>query len=111
MLFNAVYEVKGLDLGTIELRLYERDGGVFLVVADNGRGIPAENHQRVYDPFFTTKPAGEGTGMGLAVTHRLVKEHGGEITLENRVDGGAMFTVAFPAVTIGALLDTPEVAG
>lgn len=111
LLFNAVYEVKNLDKGVIELRLYEQDGRVCLVVADNGRGIPAEDHQRVYDPFFTTKPAGEGTGMGLAVTHRLVKEHGGEIILENRVDGGAMFTVSFPAVTIGSLFEGPEAAG
>lgn len=111
LLFNALYELRDRSDGVLEIRLFERAETVYLVVADNGRGVPNDLLQKIYDPFFTTKPAGEGTGMGLAVTHRLVKEHGGTITVENRAEGGAMFTVSFPAVRIGSVVDTPEVAG
>lgn len=111
LLFNALYELKAKEGGLLEVRLYERQDRVCLVIADNGRGVAKEQQQKIFDPFFTTKPAGEGTGMGLAVTHRLVKEHGGDITFENRAGGGAMFTITFPGVKIGSLVDAPEAAG
>lgn len=111
LLFNALYELRGKSDGVLEIRLFERAETVYLVVADNGRGVPNEMLQKIYDPFFTTKPAGEGTGMGLAVTHRLVKEHGGTITVENRAEGGAMFTVGLPAARVRGPVDVPEVAG
>jgi len=66
-------------------------------VADNGPGIPGENLSRVFEPYFTTKPAGEGTGLGLSVVHGIVRAHGGEINVRNRPEGGAIFTVHFPA--------------
>lgn len=100
LLFNAIYQVKDLPRGVVEIRLFERNGQVQVVVADNGAGIPEEDMARILDPFFTTKPPGEGTGMGLAVTHRLVKEFGGELWFENRADGGALFTVAFPSTEL-----------
>jgi signal transduction histidine kinase len=68
--------------------------GVHLVVHDNGRGIPSETLPRIFVPFFTTKS--EGTGLGLALVHRIVTQHGGAITVSS--DGqGTTFTLSFPA--------------
>jgi signal transduction histidine kinase/Fe-S-cluster-containing hydrogenase component 2 len=71
-------------------------------VADTGIGIPAENRGRIFTPFFTTKPAGKGTGLGLAVTYGIVKMHRGEIRVESNADPaagptGTTFTVTLPA--------------
>ncbi|MCL4837500.1 MAG: 4Fe-4S binding protein [Thermoanaerobaculia bacterium] len=71
-------------------------------VADSGIGIPAENRGRIFTPFFTTKPAGKGTGLGLAVTYGIVKMHRGEIRVESNADPmagptGTTFTVTLPA--------------
>jgi two-component system cell cycle sensor histidine kinase/response regulator CckA len=67
-----------------------------ICVSDNGRGIPPELLARVFEPFVTTKPAGQGTGMGLTVSEGLVREHGGWILAESRVGQGTRFTVFLP---------------
>jgi signal transduction histidine kinase len=66
------------------------------VVQDTGPGIPAEIRDRIWDPFFTTKPPGQGTGLGLPVTGSIVKRHAGSILVENRPEGGARFTIRLP---------------
>lgn len=68
----------------------------FLRVLDQGTGIPAEAILHLFEPFFTTKDVGEGTGLGLSVVYSIVQEHGGWITVKNRPEGGAEFTVYFP---------------
>ncbi|MBL8009000.1 MAG: sensor histidine kinase [Flavobacteriales bacterium] len=65
-------------------------------VQDNGSGIPAENIPRIFQPFFTTKPTGEGTGLGLAVVHGIMKAHGGHITVSSTPGTGTLFTLSFP---------------
>jgi signal transduction histidine kinase len=67
---------------------------IVVTIADNGMGIAPENLGRVFQPFFTTKP--EGTGLGLAVTHRIVREHLGTITVESQPGQGASFRLSFP---------------
>jgi two-component system NtrC family sensor kinase len=69
---------------------------VVLRVEDNGPGIPQELLPRVFDPFFTTKAPGEGTGLGLTITARIVQELGGTVDADNREQGGARFTVRLP---------------
>jgi two-component system, cell cycle sensor histidine kinase and response regulator CckA len=71
---------------------------VQLEVADTGHGIEKSVISRIFDPFFTTKNVGEGTGMGLAVVHGIVKNLGGEISVESQVDKGTTFRVFLPCV-------------
>lgn len=72
-----------------------RDGKPFSVlrISDTGPGIAPEHLNRVFDPFFTTKDIGEGIGMGLSVSRRIVEEHGGFIEAANLVEGGTVFTI------------------
>ena len=77
----------------------ERDnaGQLWAVVQikDNGEGIPAADLQRIFIPFFTTKATGHGVGLALA--HRVITQHGGTLTAANGKDGGAVFSVRLPA--------------
>ena len=66
--------------------------------SDTGPGIPSELEQRIFDPFFTTKEVGTETGLGLSITYSIVKEHGGEITVERRRGRGASFRIELPAL-------------
>jgi signal transduction histidine kinase len=74
------------------------DGWVEVEVADEGVGISPENLQRLCDPFFTTKFDSGGTGLGLSVTHSLVKAHGGRLSFTSEVNRGTRATVAFPPI-------------
>ena len=87
--------------GRIGLVLRARGRLVEFVVQDTGPGIPADLLDRVFEPFFTTRPAGEGTGLGLAVSQTIVRRHRGTLVAENvppEEGGGARFTVALPLV-------------
>ena len=76
---------------------YDPDARVIrIAVADNGPGIPEHLRARVFEPYFTTKPTGLGTGMGLAVSHGIVAAHGGKLTLDCPEMGGAVFTITLP---------------
>lgn len=69
---------------------------VLISVSDNGPGIPTEVQERVFEPFFTTKEVGEGTGIGLAVCHRIVESMAGELSVTSHKGQGAAFTVSLP---------------
>ncbi len=71
-------------------------------VADNGPGIPQHLRARVFEPYFTTKPVGTGLGVGLAVSLGIVEAHGGTLTVECPIEGGAVFTVALPVGVVDA---------
>jgi len=70
--------------------------GVAVDVEDNGKGIAAEALPKIFDPFFTTKDVGEGTGLGLTIVYKIVKRHGGKITVDSKVGVGTKFTVVLP---------------
>ena len=65
-------------------------------IIDNGSGIAPNVLDKIFDPFFTTKQAGEGTGLGLSIVQRIVREHGGEISVKSKVGLGTKFTVQLP---------------
>jgi two-component system NtrC family sensor kinase len=69
---------------------------VVVKIADDGPGILPQHVEKVFDPFFSTKPVGKGSGLGLSITYGIVKEHGGGITVANNRYGGATFTVELP---------------
>jgi two-component system NtrC family sensor kinase len=70
--------------------------GIEIKVKDSGVGIPRENLERIFEPFYTTKSPNEGTGLGLAVSYRIVREHDGVIEVESEVNRGTIFTVWIP---------------
>ncbi len=95
LVMNAVQAMHGT--GTIRLRTVPRGrNSVALVVSDTGPGIPEEYRERIFTPFFTTKPEGEGTGLGLYICRNIIKEHGGEIAVECPPAGGTVFTIRLP---------------
>ena len=69
---------------------------VSIEISDNGGGIPAHLEDKIFDQFFTTKPAGEGTGIGLSISKKIIREHAGVIELENKIGEGAIFRVILP---------------
>ena len=70
-----------------------------LTIRDNGCGIEPEILDHIFEPFFTTKPVGQGSGMGLAIVHRIVTSHGGEITVDSTPNQGATFRMYWPSAT------------
>ena len=88
----------------VSTRLGEAGDRVFLIVEDNGPGVPSEIKDKVFAPYFTTKHAKGGTGLGLAIVHRIVSDHGGRITVTDAKGGGARFTIELPLRNGTALL-------
>lgn len=75
---------------------------VIVEVLDTGHGIKDEDLSRVFEPFFTTRPPGQGTGLGLSMCYGIVHEHGGRISIGNRVSGGARARIELPSGTLNA---------
>ncbi|MFZ4441452.1 MAG: sensor histidine kinase [Syntrophales bacterium] len=94
LLLNAADSVP--EGGTINVKtLHDSQAKtVAIVLRDTGKGIPPELMEKIFQPFFTTK--GKGTGLGLAVSKRIVEEHGGSITVSNNVSGGVTFSITLP---------------
>ncbi|MEP6467613.1 MAG: HAMP domain-containing sensor histidine kinase, partial [Parafilimonas sp.] len=67
-----------------------------ITVKDNGDGIPQNVIDKIFQPFFTTKPTGEGTGLGLSLSYEIIKAHGGEIKVETKEGEGTTFTIVLP---------------
>lgn len=84
--------------GTLRVRTFHEGSSVVLEVADTGQGIPADILPRITEPFFTTKPAGRGTGLGLAMVYGTMKAHGGTLGIQSEVGKGTRISLAFPAV-------------
>ncbi|RQW80544.1 MAG: histidine kinase, partial [Geobacter sp.] len=73
-----------------------RDGKLILSVSDNGMGIPDKIKEKIFQPFFTTKPSGQGTGLGLSLSYDIIKAHGGELEVNTVEGGGATFVISLP---------------
>ena len=99
LIVNAQHALQDKD-GERKLRVtaaYDRANDRIVVkIKDNGPGVPEDLRGRIFDPLFTTKEVGTGTGMGLAICHRVVESHGGTLTLENEPGVGAVFALRLP---------------
>lgn len=82
--------------GRIEIKTEQKDGGVKIEFSDNGTGIKKQHLARIFDPFYTTKDVGEGTGLGLTVTSGIVEKHFGKISVSSEEGGGTTFHIQFP---------------
>jgi len=84
------------DKGTITLSSEAKEGMLWVTIADTGKGIPPENLQRIFNPFFTTRGGGKGTGLGLSIAASIVKYLGGTIKVNSIPGAGSSFTVLLP---------------
>jgi len=94
LLINAFQSSRGG--GAIRVGTSCRDGRVVVSVQDEGCGISDDEIEHIFDPFFTTKPVGEGTGLGLSISYQIVRNHGGEITVDSQPGVTTTFRVALP---------------
>jgi two-component system nitrogen regulation sensor histidine kinase NtrY len=91
--------------GQIEVRLEREGGKAVIAVLDNGKGLPVELLPRLTEPYVTTRA--KGTGLGLAIARKIIEDHGGELRMENRAEGGARVALIWPA----AAAETPVARG
>ncbi len=93
---NALEAMEATTGGVLTIKTIRDRANVVILFSDTGPGL--QDPQRVFDPFYTTKPVGKGTGLGLSICFGIVQEHGGKILSYNRQEGGAVFRVELPAV-------------
>jgi two-component system NtrC family sensor kinase len=82
--------------GVISISTHRQPGALEVKIADNGKGIEADDLSRIFEPFYTTKSIGRGTGLGLSLCHQIVKQHRGTIGVESRIGMGTEFVVNLP---------------
>ena len=107
ILNNALHAMEGGGTLTLSIRSAKPDGKrpwVEVAFTDTGSGIPADKLDLVFNPFYTSKDAGEGTGLGLSVSQRIVEEHGGVIEVASEVGKGSTFTVKLPTANVSTRL-------
>ncbi len=83
----------------VVIRSGDRDGWAWLEAEDSGPGVPPEHEAKLFQPFYTTKPVGEGTGLGLSVSYDIIRSHGGRIGYRRSTSGGAVFFFELPIVS------------
>ena len=82
---------------TVSISTKKAEGKVEIKVADNGNGIPKKVLDKIFQPFFTTTPPGQGTGLGLSMSYDIVKAHGGELRVETKDGEGTEFIIRLPS--------------
>lgn len=98
IIMNALDAMKDVDSPELTICLYAVDDGCQISISDNGCGISEKNLMRIFEPFYTTKPPGEGTGLGLSVTYRIIADMGGELEVDSSEGHGTTFTINLPGV-------------
>ncbi|MGK2864288.1 MAG: sensor histidine kinase [Chitinophagaceae bacterium] len=103
LITNAFYAVKEKKNNatsefepTVSVSTKKGNGNVVVIVKDNGNGIPQKVLEKIFQPFFTTKPTGEGTGLGLSLSYDIIKAHQGELKVETKEGVGATFSIILP---------------
>jgi len=98
LIINAAQSIKGAGVITITAELIESTKEIVIEVNDTGEGIPEEIQGRLFDPFYTTKEEGQGTGLGLSVVYGIIQKHHGHITVKSSPGQGASFFIGLPLV-------------
>ncbi|MEN8121081.1 MAG: ATP-binding protein, partial [Bacteroidota bacterium] len=94
LIHNSIYAMH--EKGKLEINVSKTDTALVVKIKDNGKGISKEIHDKVYDAFFTTKPTGEGSGLGLDIVKKIIEKHDGTIDFESEEGKGAEFRVVLP---------------
>ncbi len=94
ILVNAAQAIE--KNGTITVTSQYKDPYVIVTITDNGCGMSEETQQKLFEPFFTTKPVGQGTGLGMSISYEIIKNHGGEITVDSAPGAGTKFIIKLP---------------
>jgi two-component system NtrC family sensor kinase len=97
---NAVDALEESRVGLLEISAIRQGAEVVLQFSDSGPGL--RDPERVFDPFYTTKPVGKGTGLGLSAVYGVIQDHAGQITCRNKPEGGALFIIKLPAAAVAA---------
>jgi two-component system NtrC family sensor kinase len=95
-LINNALDAMEKSGGNLGIQSRIKNGDIAVEVVDNGPGIPEANLNRIFDPFYTTKPVGKGTGLGLSICYGIVKKMGGDIEVRSTIGAGSAFRVILP---------------
>jgi len=85
--------------GLLTVKTVQEKSNVIVYIKDNGKGISEENISKIFDPFYTSKPIGEGTGLGLPISYGIIQKHNGKIEVTSEVDVGTCFIITLPLAT------------
>ena len=89
-------KLNGVFEPLVNVSTKKENGNIVIKVKDNGNGIPQNIVDKIFQPFFTTKPTGQGTGLGLSLAYDIIKAHGGEIKVETKEGEGSEFVILLP---------------
>jgi signal transduction histidine kinase len=106
ILLNAAQAIP--DKGYVKLTLLKNNENVTIKVLDSGEGIEQKNMKRVFEPFFTTRPEGQGQGLGLSTAYTIVEKHKGKISVNSKVGKGTVVTIALPIISEAESTTAPE---
>lgn len=102
LLLNAKYacDLVQDQQGEILVNLFSDEENIYIEVSDNGCGMDEKTVNHIFEPFYTTKPVGEGTGMGMAIVYNVLKEHKGSIEIESELNKGTLMRCILPIITL-----------
>ena len=97
LILNGIQAMEAGGILSISACAAANEAGFYFEVSDTGKGIPPQDLGKIFDPFFTTKDVGKGSGLGLSVSHGIIKQHGGRIEVKSEVGQGSTFSVFLPS--------------
>ncbi len=101
LIINASDALEEQGEGTLTLKtdFVERRNEILVMIEDNGTGIEESNLERIFHPYYTTKPKDKGTGLGLAIIRSIIEAHNGHIEVHSKIDKGSRFIIHLPLIT------------